>query len=167
MWIDIAMTSIMTYPGLFTDVTWPETVKWSATIINPLPPFETWLGRINGIMPNGTFWKYSGAAVAYAGTAFDEVVKWNDVGWICAKGKRPKKKWTPELKAVKMFVSDMIAYDNIPPPPAYHWKNGYPNNVTTIGLRKYPSAPLTSEGWCFYLPPMYWKRQDEFTGVEK
>jgi len=165
MWLDIAMTSIMRKPENFGEVVWPENVELRCYY--PLwdhPGFWT-AAAIAGEWPDGSPWYYHGGIMLRHGNCFKDVLKWNDIGWVCAKGKRPKKKWTLSYNAIPVYTADLITWFNEPPPAGWRFKDNYPSDSTSVDWRLIPPSATTQGGYCLFLPPISWKRINATTGI--
>ena len=161
MWIDIAMTSIMSgflwstegwdaynrsytlyyNPAGFPDIYGEPTCKY---ILMPYP-----LG--------GFFVSPSPARPPRLGSNWDSVLKWNDLGFICSAGKRPKKRWS-------------LSYESQPaaiwPGPRFpfitfgsNWTNivDAPDGVTVTLIDRFTPIEDDKSFYVMRYPPFYVK----------
>jgi len=155
MWIDIAMTSIMRDPLNFAD---PPTMTGVKIVFYYSPtgyPVGGGQYRLYCNTAGAQFlWTVHGYSYR-AGTSWDETLKWNDLGWICAKGKRPKKRWLLDYAGPKASVIGTLSYLHN---GLYYYCFTFgdsPNGVTAVDTYKW-TDPVTSERkYVLLTPPSY------------
>ena len=159
MWIDIAIHSFLMRPLHFADIPDVDNVKLECYF------------SVNGfdIGPNHWDYKYAwcwnSAAWTYqsvtygmfttAGSKWDQVLQWVDLGWICPKGKRPKKHWKLVWKYNHVLWDDWV-FPVINGQQCYVFFYNYlPDGMTM--LRNYDWAAYLDFGADYALsgPPLY------------
>jgi len=155
MWLDIAMTSVMNLPGPFNPV------YWSAKINHSL------FYAPDGIQETGRKWLLCSYGATYwdsppynfldarHGASWKSVYEWNDIGWICPNGKRPKKKWLLSYAGnpVETF-GDPLTH---PVGWACYWTFVEPC-PDGVGITKFYSLPFVGPGdktFSLLIPPFY------------
>jgi len=101
MWIDIALHSILTMPRAWNVTPTQQDFKLELYRVDDLSTVQPdHLGQFwplnYCLFGNAAFQSYATAGIAWHqryGSDFTSTLKWNDLGWICPEGKRPKKKW--------------------------------------------------------------------------
>jgi len=101
MWIDIAVHSLLVGTPNYTPThTIPEMsmhlyYEPDLSLVSPDPYGVTWRENYCLVMnfAAATLFTSREWNQGRYGSSFDEVLKWNDLGYICPKGKRPRKHW--------------------------------------------------------------------------
>ena len=157
MWIDIAIRAFLMVPGGFH--------------VNPIPP--QWTPHFYKIDNPGPLqsWKYFLTYMpydpmvapipywpgGYHGANWKAVLKWNDNGWLCAKGKRPKKKWDLSIEADHFALCDFENVTRWPDTNAAFAFGDMPDGITLTRVHRNPGT-ATVQGYSVLLdPPMYFK----------
>jgi len=158
-WIDVAIHSHLVFPGGFAAI--PSQFGCKFEVYYSKAGYYYWDHHFN--YPYAWFWNLNayyfmttGASQMYTrGSAWADVMQWNDMGYICPAGKRPRKCW------VLTFKSDWPTYD------AYtvvdiegqscsiHFYNNLPNGITTLRLNRLGTTSLGGKDYCLSSPPIF------------
>jgi len=164
MWIDIAMTSIMRAPTHFFLNRSMNGVKWTMYV-----PFNDYylLDYPMAIFGNNAAYLdwLEGYGMDYLpGETWQDVLKWNDLGMICPKGKRPKKKWGLTYAAAHLAAvgAEVIQVDGLD--CVLFVFNFAPKGMVLLDNYIYPGSPGVDPFWSLDMPPLYLKPK-LFTGV--
>ena len=155
MWIDIAITSLLKTPDLFPAFMsfWNTTITlYHAKNLFPWPEAEYFLVADLSV---AEWMPYLIHAWPRRGSKWQDVMRWDDTGWICEKGKRPKKKWTLSYSDNATFIDTYNWDDTVNPP---YWTlpvKDCPEGLTFVALYKYPATETTEAGWSLLFPPIY------------
>lgn len=155
MWLDVAMTSVMTFPGGFTRIPTQQNMKYEL-YFSASPPPDWEAGYCLFRNHNARMYFADGPGYSqFDGAKWKEAMRWDDLGWICAAGKRPKKRWglSYDAKSVSSVGSGS------------GWINGqfcdwyfFENIVTGIfaaKLLRWPKTETEELKWALQLPPVY------------
>ena len=154
MWIDIAMTSILTNLYWFSSV--PPLYSCSASLRYYkdgdwfMPPGYYFGGKIPPSEPIGYFESHPPHHVHPPGG----IIKWNNKGWICPTGKRPKIKWFPSLFGP--LIKIIHSYQRTTVKGTWHYLllDDCPNGCIWSGLETWIPAGKTENKWVIYGPPI-------------
>ena len=157
MWIDIAMHSIMLNPDNF----------------DPVPSDLFSIAKLAYAPTGAGIWNTKYSLFAYydswvtqwprwwiapaRGTTWDNTMKWDNLGTICPKGKRPKIKWGLSIKDPTLYQ------------PAYKWDwygwgktaralfFDFPDGAVIVGLEKIIDPVTGVTEYSLWQPPLYLK----------
>lgn len=88
----------------------------------------------------------------------EPMLKWIETGWICAKGKRPKKKWVPTLDIDPSLIGR--AYGLVQMNDERYIRLGFNcalsanKYVTLFGIKWLAPGPDGLKNWSIWLPPI-------------
>ena len=154
MWIDIAMTSIMKLPGSFGNVAWPNDLRFVLSVPQSTRPWGWALHTrcpSNQAFANAMIWWLYGLQKL---SKLETCLKWNNAGFICSKGKRPKIKWKPSIDATpeqNVTVYSTNFYLSWPP---FLLISPCPDGLTIMKLHKNLGPPDTTIDWSLTMPPV-------------
>lgn len=107
MWIDIAIHSYLVYPYLFSEIPSQKNCKFACYFSPNGFDIKTYhRGEQYGLWLNQEarqFWDTWIGKEWTPGSSWKDVYQWDNVGWICPKGKRPKIKWMLMLKRKQLL----------------------------------------------------------------
>ena len=155
MWLDIAMTSIMKRPGDFRSDLSVGNVVFTLSYGTWPTPFGDSHYRLNANAAASVFLFDLGGFALRHGASWKDVLAWTDAGWICPKGKRPKKKWLLNYasKGVVAWKVDW-PWDN-----AWQFTNFYcedcPGGITLTWLAEWTAGDPPEKNWSLSTPPIY------------
>ena len=157
MWIDIAMTSILKRKTYFDYEMGVTDAELGLYALPPANPFGDNTYAFSGRSLRPLCWQYINDPWFYLGANWPDVFKWNDLEWICAKGKRPKKKWS--LSYVNNHIDGNGWQWQQPPYWCYAFatKADCSNGLSVSNLYTY-FDPVTKETvWALIEPPLYFQ----------
>jgi len=159
MWIDVAIHSFLMLPGPFNNIPTQQNIKFEL-YYSASPPGD-WLANY-ALYGNYNALQYLADGPGYTNnlaSKWQDVLKWNDDGWICAKGKRPKKKWT--LTNVQPYApTQWVDFPWIGVWPAgeqcirWFWLDAS-KGFTFLRNQKWPAGIGYDAGYSMCLPPIY------------
>ena len=157
MWIDIAMHSLLTLP----------VNQFPSTIIPPLNYTLYYApGGFGACGANYMITREFADAEhqpeyywveARFGAKFKEALKWNDMGFECPSGKRPKKIW--QLSYASKQVGWIDGPPDWYPPGSYYYRllENCPGGVTITQLVQYFPTDGGTKRLSLFFPPIYCK----------
>lgn len=165
-WIDVARSCVLKRPDLFTNVNWPTAVRFRLYHDKDNFPYTNITSLLAGEYSDGSLWNFGAAPTMQYGSSWNSVLRWDDDGWLCPKGKRPKKKWklslisTPPNPAdppgsLTPYVIGSIPVEDRPMPGALYWMGRCPTGLTVVGLTEYAHPVTSLPEWCLWLPPIF------------
>ena len=159
MWLDIALHCLLVAPTHFSQIPQGDQMKMELYYAPNKPDdwMTNWCVWINyaGLLYMSTGPGYS----CHYGSTFKDVLKWNDLGWICPNGKRPKKKW--QLRWTENYAP-LIGADF---PYIGEWPNGEstmrnwflpcPNGISWSKLLSWSAGPGYEADYALQMPPLH------------
>ena len=154
MWIDIAMTSIMKKPINF-EIEQPvyntsASLRYYATGDWFMPPGYYFGGKVPPYEPIWQFAGYPPKQIHASGKR----IKWNNNGWICPKGKRPKIKWFPALLGEQIYTIAFYQRTTVKGTWYYARITDCPNGCIWAVLSTWIALGETENNWSIYRPPI-------------
>jgi len=154
MWIDIAMTSILRSSTSFLSVpllyNGSGALYYYATGDWFMPPGYYFGGKTppydNGSSFLNSFHHFTDSS--------QSVIKWENNGLICAKGKRPKIKWMISYQGISFISVTGFFRGTIKGNFAYHLLPPCPDGVTFSFLRTWIDPVSKENMWSLYGPPI-------------
>ena len=144
MWIDVAIHSHLVSSSSFGTVNWPDSgwVELQYFDYGVIGPYYYYLIVFKEVYP--PHWGIASTWEGYFGEKFEDIFKWNDQGWDCPKGKRPKKKWLLSLSGapVGLFESGSFTSQTLAP-------------LILVGHKYVTSATTGKNDYCLFIPPLY------------
>ena len=156
MWIDIAMRTLMRYPVAFNVPVLPVGIHLGLFEIENPSPGQKWKYFATWAYADGTDFPYNYMIQPFLYPSWDKALKWNDNGLICAKGKRPKRKWDLSYATVKAPVASYQTGDKMPASRVY-WilANDAAVGITTVWI-VFDAATASKKASSYLIfPPMY------------
>ncbi|MCG2681310.1 MAG: hypothetical protein L6455_15275 [Kiritimatiellae bacterium] len=166
MWIDIAMTSAMGQPDLFfPDMIAGEPDYRLYHYSNPLTyPFNKY--RLICISSIPWFPLTDPYLNVAHGSLFSDVMKWNDCGYICPKGKRPKIRWVPSFKQIRVASAATSYVTDVSKPYTISWYDEFESGMSISSLATWPDPTSEHKRWALTIPPIYVRQQPWTFGEE-
>lgn len=97
-WIDVAMRSILCSPSGILYVNQPDYTPTALVFDAGNPDFPLKIRFTKVVAPSDTVDIAYHWFLNYPLNSFDNLVRWDEAGWICSKGKRPKKRYKPIVR---------------------------------------------------------------------
>ena len=154
MWIDIAMTSIMLKPADFASVPAlyysDKSLRYYPTGDWFMPPGYYFGGKIPPQDAVITFLNYPPQHIHPPGG----IIKWNNNGWICPKGKRPKIRWLPSLFGKPVTIKWSYQRTTVKGTWWYVLIDDCPDGFIWTGLKTWLPLDETERKWSIWGPPI-------------
>jgi len=154
MWIDIAMTSILsneddfaTVPAIYST---PHSLRYYATGDGFMPPGYYFGGKIPPQDTIDFLHAWRPQQVHPPGG----IIKWNNNGWICPNGKRPKIKWFPSLLGRSMPIKHDYRRTTAKGTWWYILFDDCPDGFIWTGLRTWVVFATKEKKWDLFGPPI-------------
>ena len=165
MWIDIAMHSILSNENTWPSTPTQEKIKFELYYEPDISKVSPDIYGINWpenycLIFNAAAQTYFQGPAAYVpkyGGDWQSSMLWSDLGWICPKGKRPKKKWsiTPISEQNQPGSSSPVLIDG--EWCRFRWQFFNHRGVTEVGLLNWPDSPTQEKGYALVGPPLHRK----------
>jgi len=159
MWIDIALHCLLVAPGQFSQIPQGDQMKFVLYYSQTIP--DGWMSQYCVWQNfNARMFLATGPGYNYFnGSKWADIMKWNDMGWICPNGKRPKKRWQLVYRGTTPdYVGTDSLYFGVWPNGQWVYRNFYANCPTGITWAKlnYWSAGADYEAdYALQMPPLY------------
>jgi len=156
MWIDIAIRTAMIYPSVLSWPTVPDGVHIGLFEVDSPNPGQRWKYFATWANADGTDSNFNFMIQPRFYGTWQKTMKWNDGGWLCARGKRPKKKWDLSFLSGQAATGDYQPGDKVPIAGSF-WilGNEAVAGITTVHL-VFKDATETEKSASFLAwPPMY------------
>jgi len=157
MWIDIAMHSILTDPTPFDPAIHPRTQTYKLYSGS----FAVGLLHYNYLLwasaPDAPWWNFLKLPRPFLGHNWQTIMKWNDDGWICPNGKRPKKKWELTTTAKMMGFFMESGFRTTLGPGSWIAVDDCPEGLALVGMTFEPIPSGYKIRIPMWQPPVYLK----------